>query len=260
MRRRPHGGRFSRPPFRLRPEDGLAGAGLGLVTPGDVLAYRTAWDQYVLDTTRVATRCSGDYALAAAGLQNTFPKDADAFNAAGQAIANAGQALLGQWNVFANKSDSYIVLQGASILEQYQATVLSAGQLRNTITKGVVGPQGDSFACPLVYLDASNQPVFAVDGVDPNVQAQIIARIQGLGILADGVLQILVESTGNALVEAGSAAQWAAQQGKKIVETTTSYLPWIIAGVATIGAAGVALVYAPEIKLALRARPKKAAA
>ena len=43
----------------------------------------------------------------------------------------------------------------------------------------------------------------------------MVARIEGLGILAGGILEILVGATGNGLVAAGSAASWIAHRRQR---------------------------------------------
>jgi hypothetical protein len=250
MRRRPHGGRRAGPPFWLS-EGGLAGAGLGIVFPGDILAYRAMWDQYVLDTVRVCYDCSE--AFANVSVEQNDPTTAQQLAQLSAQYKQDGDKILAEWNVWRDIKAYTIVLQAADILEQEQQVVLSAGKQREVLTTGTI-------TCALTYHDAEGNVVSAIQGADPNVQAQIIARIEGLGILGKGVLQIFTESTAAGVQAAGDAAQWLLKRGKEVVETTTSYLPWIIFGIAAIGVTGVALVYAPEIKAAKKAITRKAAA
>ena len=105
------------------------------------------------------------------------------------AIQKQADALQSLWNIYANKSASFIVLQGASMLQSFQDTVLSAGQVRENITTGTL-------SCSLSYVNSQGQLVQAIPAADPSVQAQVISRIEGLGILAQGVLQILVRGRG----------------------------------------------------------------
>lgn len=232
------------------PSGGSRPVGLGIagiVTPGDVLAYRTMWDQYVLDSVRSGLSCALSMNATAANQQDPQTKS----NLQGQALAIQTQAndVLSEWNLYAgaNYNDAFFVMEGAQILQTFQQTVLDAGQLRQNITTGPL-------TCQLIY-PVNGQRVQAVGGPDPSLQAQIIARIEGLGILGQGVLQILLGTTSNGLQAAGSAAQWLGKQAKKAVEAAFSPWPWIIATV--LGGTAVAIIYAPEIKTALKAKPRK---
>jgi hypothetical protein len=211
------------------------------------------WDQYVLDTVRVCYDCSQAFANVSA--EQTDPATKQQLQQLSIQYKQDGDNILASWDVWANTSSATIVLQAASILQQEQQVVITAGKERAQLTTGTI-------ICALTYHDAQGNVVSAVQGADPNMQAQLIARIEGLGILGSGILQIFVESTTAGLQSAGSAGQWIAQQGKALVESTTSNLPWIVGGIAVIGVAGVALIYAPEIKavLGMMKSPKKAAA
>jgi hypothetical protein len=230
-------------PFRLSGGEGLAGAGLGIVTPGDVLAYRALWNQYVTDTVNSAQYCATSFNNVASQQTDAATKA----NLQGQATAFDTEAttLLSLWNLYQNMATtdpSFIVLQGAQILQTFQQVVINAGNLRQSMTTGTL-------TCSLEYLDSTGALTLAVQGPDPSLQAEVIARIEGLGILASGVLQILLETSSNALQQGGSAAQWVAQQAKTIVETVVSPWWWALAGIVGVSAVGV--IYAPEIRAAL---------
>jgi hypothetical protein len=207
---------------------GVEPMGLGVVTPGDVIAYRTAWNRYVMDTVASANSCASAYQAVAA--KQTDASTKALLTSIGQATQKDSDALLAQWNVYAGKSDAFIVLEASNILQSYQETVMSAGRTRENITTG-------SLMCALTYQPTSGKcsdgdppsgtVCQAAPGVDPNVQAQIISRIEGLGILASGVLQILVDTAGNSLAAVGSATQWTAQQVGGITKALSTPWPWI---------------------------------
>ncbi|HTQ47930.1 MAG TPA: transglutaminase domain-containing protein [Polyangiaceae bacterium] len=209
---------------------GGASIGLGLVTPGDVLSYRTTWNQYVIDTVGSADACADAYSALAAQQSDASTKAL--LTGLGDAIKKQADALLAMWNLYANKDDAFIVLQGASILQSYQETVVSAGQVRQNITTGTL-------TCSLSYVNSQGQLVQAIPAADPSVQAQVIARIEGLGILSSGVLQVLVTTTGNSLVAAGSAARWTAEQVNRVTGALATPWPWI----AVTAVAGGVIVY-----------------
>jgi hypothetical protein len=209
---------------------GVGEWGLGVVTPGDVLAYRVMWDQYVLDTVRTSTECSKNMAAVAAKQSDAGTKAT--LSQLSDAMQKQSDALLAQWNLFQNSSSSYIVLQGAEILKSFQQTVISAGSIRSDVSTGPV-------SCALTYTDAQGVVHQCAPGADPSVQAQVIARIEGLGILADGVLQILVETGENTLAAAGSAAQWLAKGAENTISALATPWPWI----AVIAVAGGVILW-----------------
>ncbi len=242
----------------------------GFITPGDVFAYRTAWNDYVLDTARAVYLCASEYLQIADNIQKAYPQDAAAFRAYGQALNKAADAVVSDWNLWANSGADFIVLEAGAILQSFQKTVLQAGDLRAQITNGptlTVNGVPHSVGCQLVYIgydDQGNEHVYqAAPTLDPNTQAQIIARIEGFGILAQGVLEILLETANKGLQTAGSAAQWLGQQGKKLVEQSTGLTafllnPWTIgiAGLLIVGTV-IYVVYRSEdvAKLATAVRP-----
>jgi hypothetical protein len=240
-------------------EGGLAGAGLaanaglGIVLPTDVLSYRVMWDQYVLDTVRAGLYCGNNMQQAAAALPNN--SQSPLLAQLGQLIVKGANDLLSKWNAFTGMSTEAILVNASDILQNEQQVVLEAGTERQRMLANRGGSGGPISCGPiLVYQDANGNLVEAATSPDPSVQAQVIANIEGLGILGSGLLHLFVDAGAAGLQSAGSAAKWIAQQGKTLVETTTSYLPWIVAGVAVTGAAVVALVYAPEIKGAFAVR------
>jgi hypothetical protein len=223
---------------------------MGFVLPSDILAYRVAWNQYVTDTCRAANECAAAYLAVAAQQPDANTKNI--LTGIGNETQRLSDIVLQEWNLFQDKATAdpaYIVLQGAFILQSFQRTVLNAGQLRNSMTTGTL-------TCALNYHDTNGNVVACVPGVDPNIQAQIIARIEGLGILGSGVLQILVEGAANTLIAAGDAAK----QIAKVSLQTTSWLlsPWTwgIVGTVLIGTT-VFVVYNSEkvAKLVTAARP-----
>jgi hypothetical protein len=219
--------------------------GAGLVTPGDVLSYRVAWNQYVTDTVRVGLECGAAYAGLAQQKQQSDPQTAQVLAGIGKQITDASNELLADWNVWANTQDSTIVLQGAAILEQQQQVVLEAGRVRDMVTQGTL-------TCQPTYVNQAGVVTTWIAGVDPSIQAQIIARIEGLGILSQGILQVLTESAGNALVEAGDASKYLAGGLKWTISPWT----WAAIGLGVAGIAGLLIYNADKVsKLAQSLTP-----
>ena len=212
------------------PNEFGVGIGLGLTTPSDVLAYRVTWNSYVIDTVGVADSCSKNFTTMASTEPDASTKAWLVAYAA--TLQSQADSLLSEWNLYANSADSFIVLEGAGILQSFQETVLAAGTVRSNITSGPL-------PCVLTYVNSAGQLVQAAPGANPSAQAQVIAHIEGLGILASGTLQILVGTTSNSLVAVGSATQWAAKQTDKLTTALATPGPWI----ALTAVAGAVIVY-----------------
>jgi hypothetical protein len=207
--------------------------GAGFVTPGDILAYRAMWDQYVLDTCRAAIDCG--QAMQQIASQNPQNSESATVAQLGASFVQSGNDLLAKWNVYAGQSASSVVVNGADILQNEQQVVLEAGQLRGSLLAGPV-----SCGPVLSYHDANGNVVQVVAGPDASTQTQVIARIEGLGILGSGILQILLQTAAGTLRQAGSATEWAA----KLAGGTASWLlsPWTWGIAATILVGSVALI------------------
>ena len=221
--------------------------GFGIVTPGDVIAYRQMWDPYVVGVAQGFVQCQTDWNNAAAGQSSTgadlaqfaSPPDATTLKLWANAQSLNAQSIMSMWNAHAGLSDAEIVLIAGGILQDFQNVVKAVGQ------QYVPQLQRD---CPNIAIPAP--PAYSL-------QSQVIARIQGAGILANGVLQILGIGASGALDTAVSLERWTAATANKIVDTATSWWAWA-AGAVIVGGA-VAIVYAPEIKAGLEAKRVKAA-
>lgn len=217
--------------------------GYGGATPDDIFTYRTLWNQYVLDTVASAFECGAAYQAVAATQSDAGTKAT--LLGIGADTINSANLLLQEWNVYAGWATTQpatIVLDGASILQSFQSTVLQAGQLRSEMTTG-------SLSCALTYHDSSGVLQQAVAGPGASVQAQVIARLEGLGVLASGVLQVLEQTGSNGLVAVGSAAQAAG---------SFAVSPWLWVSAAVVAAAVATAAVAYTIHEIMP--PKRAAA
>lgn len=221
--------------------------GAAIVTPTDILAYRQMWDEYVLDTVRVMYSCAGAYQSLSVN-PSTSPVDAATMQALATQLNAGGVALYAQWNVFANTSSATIVLEGATILQSFQTTVQAAGAQRQTIAQG---------QCSLSYAtEPAGQLVSASPPPDPATQVTVIQHIEGLGILAAGLLEILGETTGYGLQTIGSAAQVAAQLAHGTASWILSPWTWGIAATLLVGTVAVVVYNADKVaRLATAVRP-----
>jgi hypothetical protein len=162
---------LGRNPFEA--EDAAPTRGLGAVTPSDVLAYRGLWNDYVMGTARAALACADS--LPAGSIEaDTQRTNADAIQL--------------RWNEYAHWSPDMIVLEAAGILESFQNTVLKVGQFYQPAI---------AHDCPTLRLPSP---------ADVNLQASIIGGIEGQGILAHGILQILGAGAGGAFDVLGAIA------------------------------------------------------
>lgn len=203
---------------------GMRGMG-DVATPGDVLAYRSMWDPYVMGIVRALMACGGAFAQASAGqtpatpiAQNVFvvPPDSQTLGIYAASLEGDSAQLLAQWNAHAGMSDSDLVLQAGNVLQDFQKAVEDAGQL--------YAPQVRRY-CPSVPLP---------EPPSVSVQKQIIARLQGLGVIAGGVLQLFGIGAGGALDTLGAVGSTA--QG--LTSLLTNPAAWIAVAVG-LGAAVV---------------------
>jgi hypothetical protein len=182
---------------------------LAFVTPGDVLAFRQTWNPYVVGVANASIACADELDAKSAGAGDDRRVDAG--------------SIMTLWNLYSGWSDVEIVEAAGDILKSFQQTVLKVGQ--------VYAPAIHA-SCPDVALPAPPST---------DVQAQVIGRVEGLGILAHGVLQILGMGAGGALATLGAAAAIA-------TSTTTADTVKVVAiaaavlGVAYVAWQGLSLV------------------
>lgn len=207
------------------------GLGLfGIVLPGDVLAYRNAWQPYVLASLTAMQTCAQaiDNILANAPQGGAY----DIYRGEAQALHQAadGNGLIVQWwNKFAGMTPDQIVAGAPDILRGHQTVVIEVNRLRNVAIE---------FGCRTGWPD----PPSYIE------QLRIIDRIEGLGILARGELAIAAKA-------ANGFVNFIAKAGSGGLDFLTS--PWFLGGAAAIAVTTLGLVYAPEIKTSLAARKRK---
>ncbi len=173
-----------------------------LVLPSDVLAYRQAWEPYVMGVARGLSSCAASWRLLASGQtikpgdvaqpnlsQFATAPDAKELGLWADTLAQEAQSLVDSWNLHAGTTDSDIVLQAGAFLQDYQAIVQRAGSFYAV----ELGKN-----CPSIPIPA---PPSILD------QTQIIARIEGLKILAHGTLQLMGIGASGALETYGAIAQ-----------------------------------------------------
>lgn len=217
---------------------GVGKIGFG-TTPDDVLAYRQTWDAYVMGVARALATCSAAWANTAvqpsvADLSAVAaPTNATVLKAVADANSQASAEIVAEWNLDALRaqlgenpiSPANVVFLAAEILQDMQRVVLKVGQLYAPMVKHY---------CPSIQLPAP--PSF-------DLQAQVIGRIEGLGILGKGVLQILGMGAGGALETISNLGK----KGGDVASTIGDNIPWIAGAVIAVAAAFVVVQVAPFI-------------
>lgn len=183
---------------------------LAIVTPGDVLAFRKTWDPYVTGVAKAAVACADEQDAKVAGSGDDRRLDSG--------------SIMALWNAYAGLPDVEIVEGAPEILTFFQSTVLKVGQQYVPAIRA---------SCPDATLPAP-------PSVD--IQAQVIGRVEGLGILAHGVLQIIGMGAGGALDTLGAAASVATSP------TTQNTIRIVAVSAAVLGAAYLALTFLPRRK------------
>jgi len=147
--------------------------GFGLATPGDVLSYRQAWDLYVTGSIRAALSCADDFdKIAKSPPPGTTAETLSAFAANTRLLANN---LFAQWNLYAGTPPDRMLLMSGDMLKTFQNVVIGVGNLNQTTKEWA-----PSIALPFPpSLD---------------VQRSIIARLEGMSLVARGVLSAFVQS------------------------------------------------------------------
>jgi hypothetical protein len=196
-----------------------------IVTPGDVLAYRKMWDEFVMGTARAGFACADAWDAAAAGKTpataiNTahfaIPPDATTLKIWADTQRDNAQSIVDAWNAHADTPDWQILVRAGDILRDFQRTVLKVGQFYQLQI---------ARECPALPLPAP--PSF-------DIQQQAIARIEGLGIVAHGVLQLIGIGAGGMLDTMGAIGSTAAKVVTDVSSAIASPLPWI--GLAAVAA------------------------
>jgi hypothetical protein len=170
------------------PHWGLGQATHGVVTPGDVLAYRSLWDDFVMGTARAAASCSAAWKAAADGTgpipnasEFAAPPDQKTLQLWANANQNISDSITSSWNQHAGLQDWEIVASAGDILVDFQKVVTDVGNFYQPQVKR---------DCPTLALP---------DPPGLGLQQQVVGQVEGLGILAHGVLQLFTKGAGGAL-------------------------------------------------------------
>ena len=229
--------------------------GVGITTPVDVLSYRALWNAYVLQTACALYAQAWVFAQMAASSSSAVPQTLDtsssgvpcaapwAANVQGQlvdpttiplsktsnpsslltsyagATKSSADLLLADWNQFANLSDAQILLQAGSILTIYQRIVIQCGQVLR----------------PTIVINSPGIAAALSQGPDESAQAQLIAGIEGAGILAGGILQIIGTGAAGVIQTYETLGNYAARVANAITSpafiTTIAVVAILVAGV-----------------------------
>jgi len=216
----------------------LGTLGDGAVWPSDLLAYRQQWEPFIaahlnlwrylnsiFERVPAAQQCP-------AGLFTTIPPALDAATqqfCASLALTRIRTSdtdpggILPQWNAWANKSSAEILAGAPVMLKWHQDVVLRVG---------------GEYKTDLVKI----AKLWNITGIElppvPEFSAQqsVIARIEGDGLAAQGLLQIIGYSAGKVLVGAADTAaainQGLSDTAKNLPKVIGS--PWVWFGVASV--------------------------
>lgn len=260
--------------------------GAGDASPGDVLAYRALWDDYVLQTVCAYNALAWALGFLIQGQSPPNTIDVTASQIAGipycvrtiptwnyqlpivdtsqfgdnpptvaeltsvqTAATTSAASLLDRWNVWSNQnlSDYEIVQDAAQILTSMQGVVSDTGNTER----------------PYLSKYSPSLGAAIVQGPSQSKQAQIIARLEGAKIVAGGVLTVFGFGVQGAIQSTESLGQWTAQHAKDLGEGATGLAafllsPWTIgiAAVLIVGSAGLAVYNADKVaKLTAALRP-----
>lgn len=203
-----------------------------VATPGDVLAYRQAWDPYVMSTLRGLTLTADEFD----GVSKNPPAGFTAAQLSGMAASyrSVANAYLAAWNAYAGQSPEVIVLGAADALASFQETVKKVGSMR-------ASPSFRQW-----YNGPALEPPPSADA-----QRAIISELEGTSLVARGFLDVLTGSATSGLTViaedagkvAGGVVKGAGGVGKSLLGAVFDALPWWgWAGLGLAGYAGLTVV------------------
>jgi hypothetical protein len=198
-------------------------AGMGAVptpigwiyTPSDVMVYRSTWDGFVKGVAAAEKVAGEAWAAAAAGQTPSTPINTAQFSPPPnaklmQAIADmhAGRGdndgtILQFWNAYAGLTNAEIVYLAHDILLSEQRAVESI----------------ISVNIPQLQLDCPELALPSLPSLD--VQATAIAHIEGLSILASGILQMFTMGAKGVVVKVAEVGQEVVDRAKELSSPST---------------------------------------
>jgi hypothetical protein len=203
----------------------------GLTWAGELLAYRTLWDPYVLGVIQAELDGAGAYRTLAAGQKvedaqapaigtNEHPPDAGTLALLATTLEASANNLLFRWNVHRDTPDWEIVVYAGNILQDEQKVVLQAGMHAQNLRT----------AFPKLPIP---------DPPTPSAQTAVLGRIESLGIVAHGVLELIGMAADGSVGTLGAIEKGAGSVAEATGDTLITLekvLPWIVAGVGAIAA------------------------
>lgn len=206
-----------------------AGLGADHIGPGDVLAYRKLWDAYVMGTARAATAAAEAWDAAAAGTtpatpvnltQFATPPDGKTLTLWADSERTNANLIETAWNAHADTPDWQLLSQAGDILQDFQRVVLKVGQIYQ----------------PDIARDCPELPLPSPPATGN--QTDVIAHLEGAGVVAHGLLQLLGIGVGGGLQTLGAIAVAAKDTVDKTVDKVAGALP----AIAVCAAAAVGIV------------------
>jgi hypothetical protein len=224
----------------------------GAVWPSDLLAYRQQWEPFIAGHLNLWRYLNGIFEQVPAAQQcpaGIFTSSPPSLDAAMQQFcaslaltrirtsATDPGGILPQWNAWANKSSAEILAGAPSMLKWHQDVVLRVGgEYKEDLVK-------IARLWNLTDIELPPVPEFSA-------QQSIIARIEGDGLAAQGLLQIIGYSAGKVLVGAATTSAAVAEglrdTAKAIPSVFRSPWTWIgITGIVAIVGGALVVHYLP---------------
>lgn len=201
------------------------------ISVGDVLAYRTLWDPYVMDSIRAINLCADSFDGVAKNPPAGYSSQELSDNAT--SYRKVADLFLQDWNQFAGKQPLEIVAESTIILNAQQDLVKRVGAMHTSATmcsglKDVKAPS----------VDAQNE---------------VLSRLEGLGIVTQGVLQLFTDSTTAGLqVIARDVVAPIAKGAATSLWDAIPWWGWVAGGVVGLAIVGPPVLAAAAPVLALR--------
>ena len=152
--------------------------------PGDVLAYRSMWDPYVMGALRAISGTADAFSAVSSHPPPGYT--AQTLSAMASSYKDESQKLLALWNSYAGLSPEVIVLSAGDILNTYQDVVRRVGHFTSDPT--------------FQTFHTGKLPAVPSE----SAQRSLISHLEGSSMVVRGVLNFFVGSEKNGLKELGN--------------------------------------------------------
>jgi hypothetical protein len=223
----------------------------GFTIPGEVLAYRRTWQPYVAEGIALMRRAAASWAALARGEVPAMPPRADlpilataesdarttAYNLISAGWAGTADTRSAEWDQDAGAHDWKIIVFAGNILQDEERTV-------RAVSEDLAKLKEDFPSATL-----PEPPGF-------DAQAEVLGRLEAMGLVAHGTLEILGLAAGGVLGKVGDVSGTVLKASKDVLNLAgpaaeaavklADFLPYLVLALFGLVGYGVARLTSPE--------------